>query len=206
MNLFGLRGKYIGIDLGTSTILMVLQDKGVVKNEPAIVAIENTTNDVLAIGGEAKEMLGKTPDKIDALMPLQQGSIANLNATEMIIRQLIKELQEQENIGVPKVLINVHVGMTEVEKRAIIRLLKDMGCKEILFLEETFASAVGAGLDINSPEASMMVNIGGGTSEAAVIALGKISACNFVRIAGDDLDEAIIEYVKIFSCYWKKRG
>lgn len=196
MNLFGLRGKYIGIDLGTSTILMVLQDKGVVKNEPSIVAIENTTNDVLAIGGEAKEMLGKTPDKIDALMPLQQGSIANLNATEMIIRQLIKELQEQENIGVPKVLINVHVGMTEVEKRAIIRLLKDMGCKEILFLEETFASAVGAELDINSPEASMMVNIGGGTSEAAVIALGKISACNFVRIAGDDLDEAIIEYVK----------
>lgn len=196
MNLLKLYGKCIGIDLGTSAILMVLQDKGIVRTEPAIIAVENTTNDILAIGNEAKEMLGKTPDKIDALMPMQQGSIANLVAMEMIIKQLLKEIQLKENIGNPKVVINVHIGMTEVEKRAIVSLLKDMGVKEIIFVHETFASALGANLNVDSPEASMMINIGGGTSEAAVMALGKITSCNFVRVAGDDFDKAIIEYVK----------
>jgi len=196
MSLFGLSGKYIGIDLGTSTIMIVLQDKGIIKSEPSIVAVENSSNSVIALGAEAKEMLGKTPEDIEALMPMKQGCIANLKATEMIISRLIKELQEKENIGNPKVVINVHIGMTEVEKRAVVQLLKDLGAKEIYFVEETFSSAVGANLDIDSAEASMMVNIGGGTTEVAVIALGKIAACNYIKIAGDDLDNDIIEYIK----------
>lgn len=196
MNLFGTREKYIGIDLGTSFIMLVLKDKGIVKSEPSIVAIENTTKDILAIGTEAKEMLGKTPEKISSLMPMLQGGIADLAATEMIIRNLFKELREKENIGNPKVLINVHIGMNEVEKRAIVKLLKNMGAKDICFIEETMASAIGANLDVDNAEASAMVNIGGGTSEAAIIALGKVTSCNFVKIAGDDLDKNIMDYIK----------
>ncbi len=196
MNLFKLHGKHIGIDLGTSTILMVLKDKGIVKSEPSIVAIESSNKDILAIGREAKEMLGKTPEKISSLMPMLKGGISNLSATEMIIRRLIKELQEKEDIGNPKVLINVHIGMNDVEKRAIIKLLQDMGVKDISFIEETLAAAIGADLDVDSHEATMMLNIGGGTSEVAVIAFGKVTACNYIRIAGDDLDNDIIDYIK----------
>lgn len=196
MNLFKLHGKYIGIDLGTSTILIALENKGIVERESSIVAVENGSKDILAIGNEAKEMLGKTPEKISALMPMLQGGIANLSATEMIIKRLIKDLQKKEDIGVPKVLINVHIGMNDVEKRAIVRLLKDMGIKNINFIEETLAAAIGANLDVRRHEATMMLNIGGGTSEVAVIAFGKITACNYIKIAGDDLDNDIIEYIK----------
>lgn len=196
MNLFKLHGKYIGIDLGTSTILMVVQNKGIVKKESSIVAVQNGSKDILAIGNEAKEMLGKTPERISALMPMLQGGIASLSATEMIIRRLIKELQEKENIGIPKVLINVHIGMNDVEKRAVIKLLHDMGIKDISFIEETLAAAIGAELDVKSHEATMMLNIGGGTSEVAVIAFGKITSCNYIKVAGDDFDNDIIEYIK----------
>lgn len=196
MNLFKLHGKHIGIDLGTSTILMILKENGIVKKESSIVAVENSSKAILAIGNDAKEMLGKTPEKISALMPMLQGGIANLSATEMIIKRLIEELRKKEDIGVPKVLINVHIGMNDVEKRAILRLLKDMGVREISFIEETLAAAIGANLDVMSHEATMMLNIGGGTSEVAVIAFGKITACNYIKVAGDDLDNDIIEYIK----------
>ena len=196
MNFFKFHGKDVGIDLGTSSILVVLKDKGIIKNEPAIIAIEKKTNDIVAVGNEAKQMIGKTPEKIEALRPLKHGGIANLNATEMIVKEIIGELQREENIGSPRVLINLHIGMTEVEKRAVLKLVLATGAKEIYFVEETLAAAIGAGLDVSSPEASMIVDIGSGTTEIAVIALGKIVSCNYVRIAGDDLDENIIEYIK----------
>lgn len=196
MNFFKFHGKDVGIDLGTSSILVVLKEKGIIKNEPAIIAIEKKTNDIVAVGNEAKQMIGKTPEKIEALRPLKHGGIANLNATEMIVRQIIEELQIEENIGSPRVLINLHIGMTEVEKRAVLKLVLATGAKEIYFVEETLAAAIGAGLDVSSPEASMIVDIGSGTTEIAVIALDRIVSCNYIRIAGDDLDENIIEYIK----------
>lgn len=196
MNFFKLHGKNIGIDLGTSSILIVLKDKGIIRNEPAIIAIEKKTNNIVAIGQEAKDMIGKTPEKIEALRPLLHGGIANLNAVEMIIEKIISELQETENIGNPRVLINLHVGMTEVEKRAVLKLVLDTGAKEICFVEEPLAAAIGANMDISSPEASMVVDLGCGTTEIAIIALGKIVAYNYLRVAGDDLDEDIIQYIR----------
>ena len=196
MNFFKLRGKNIGIDLGTSSILIVLQDKGIIKNEPSIIAIEKKTQDVVAIGNDAKEMIGKTPGKIEALRPLLHAGIADLNAMEMMMAEFIAELQATENIGSPRVVINLHIGMTEVERRAVLKLLLDIGVKEICFVEETLAAAIGAKMDVSSPEASMIVDIGSGTTEIAVIALGKIVACNFVKVAGDDLDQDIIDYIR----------
>lgn len=196
MNFFKFRGKDVGIDLGTSSIVVVIKEKGIVKNEPAIIAIEKKTNEIVAVGKEAKLMIGKTPEKIEALRPLQHGGIANLNATEMIVKEIIEQLQKEENIGNPRVLINLHIGMTEVEKRAVLKLVLATGAKEIYFVEETLAAAIGAKLDTTSPEASMVVDIGSGTTEIVVIALGRIVACNYLKIAGDDLDENIIEYIK----------
>lgn len=196
MNFLKLRGKNIGIDLGTSSILIVLQDKGIIKNEPSIIAIEKRTQEVVAIGNEAKEMIGKTPGKIEALRPLLHAGIADLNAMEMMMAEFMAELQATENIGSPKVVINLHIGMTEVERRAVLRLLLDIGVKEICFVEETLAAAIGAKMNVDSPEASMIVDIGSGTTEIAVIALGKIVACNFVKVAGDDLDQDIIDYIR----------
>ena len=140
MNFFKFHGKDVGIDLGTSSILVVLKDKGIIKNEPAIIAIEKKTNDIVAVGNEAKQMIGKTPEKIEALRPLKHGGIANLNATEMIVKEIIEELQREENIGSPRVLINLHIGMTEVEKRAVLKLVLATGAKEIYFVEETLAA------------------------------------------------------------------
>lgn len=196
MNFFKLRGKNIGIDLGTSSILIVLPDKGIIKNEPSIIAIEKKTHDVVAIGNEAKEMIGKTPGKIEALRPMLHAGIADLNAMEMMMAEFMTELQAIENIGSPKVVINLHIGMTEVERRAVLKLLLDIGVKEICFVEETLAAAIGAKMDVSSPEASMIVDIGSGTTEIAVIALGKIVACNYVKVAGDDLDQDIIDYIR----------
>lgn len=196
MNLLKIHGKDVGIDLGTSSIVVVLKDKGIVRNEPDIIAIEKKTNKILAVGSSAKEMMGKTPEKIEALMPLQHAGIADLYATEMIMKSIIKGLQETENIGNPRIVINLHIGMNEVEKRAVYRAAMDSGAREVYFIEETLAAAIGANLDTTSAEASMIVDIGSGTTEVAVIALGKIASCNYVKIAGDDLDKDIIEYIR----------
>lgn len=181
---------------GTSSILVVLKDKGIIKNVPDIIAVEKNSNSVLAVGCEAKEMIGKTPDKIKALMPLVHAGIADLNATELILKSIVKELKETENIGSPRIVINLHIGMTEVEKRAVRKAVLDSGAQEVYFVEETLAAAMGANMDTSGVEASMVVDIGSGTTEVAVIALGRIAACNYVRVAGDDLDNDIIEYIR----------
>lgn len=196
MNLLKFHGKDVGIDLGTSSIVVVLKDRGIVRNEPNIIAIDKKSNKVLAVGASAKEMIGKTPDKIDALMPLEHAGIANLNATEMILKSIIKELQVSDNIGNPRVVINLHIGMNEVERRAVYKAVMESGAREVYFVEETLAAAIGAKLNISSAEASMVVDLGSGTTEIAVIALGRIASCNHVKIAGDDLDRDIIEYIR----------
>ncbi|MCI8290933.1 MAG: rod shape-determining protein [Clostridia bacterium] len=196
MRFFKLHSKRIGIDLGTESILVVMKEKGIVINEPAIIAIEKGSSAIVAVGNEAKEMIGKTPEKIEALRPLKHGGIANLKATEMIVKDIIDRLDKTQNIGRPVVLINVHVGITEVEKRAILKLVSDTGAREANFVEEPIAAALGANLDVYSPEGSMVVDLGSGTTETAVISLGKIVSSDSIKIAGDDLDENIIDYVK----------
>ena len=196
MRFFKLHSKRIGIDLGTESILVVIKSKGIVINEPAIIAIEKGSNSIVAVGNEAKEMIGKTPEKIEALRPLEHAGIANLRATEMIVKDIIDRLDKTEDIGRPDVLINVHVGITEVEKRAILKLVSDTGAREACFIEEPIAAALGANLDVYSPEGSMVVDLGSGTTETAVISLGKIVSSDSLRIAGDDFDKNIIDYVK----------
>lgn len=196
MRFFKLHGKRIGIDLGTESILVVIKSKGIVINEPAIIAIEKGSNSIVAVGNEAKEMIGKTPEKIEALRPLKHAGIANLKATEMIVKDIIDRLDRAEDVGRPDVLINVHVGITEVEKRAILKLVSDTGARRASFVEEPIAAALGANLDVYSPEGSMVVDLGCGTTETAVISLGKIVSSDSLKVAGDDLDENIIDYVK----------
>lgn len=196
MKFFKLHGKRIGIDLGTESILVVLESKGIIINEPSIIAIEKRTNEIVAVGKEAKDMIGKTPDKIEALRPMQHAGIANLKATEMIVKDIIKRLQESENIGRPEVLINLHSGITDLEKRALLKVVSDTGAKEVYFIENPLAATIGANLEANDVNASMVVDFGSGTTEVAVVALGEIVSSDSVRIAGADFDEDIINYVK----------
>ncbi len=196
MGFLNFNSKNIGIDLGTASILVVVEDKGICINEPSIIAVEKKTNKIVAVGNDAKETIGKTPQKIEALRPLQHAGIADLKATEMIVKNIIKRIDENENIGNPKIVINLHIGMTELEKIAVLKVIKDMGIKEVYVIDEPIAAALGANIDIFSSEGKMIVDLGAGTTETAIISLGKIVACDSLRIAGDDLDECIIEYIK----------
>lgn len=151
---------------------------------------------LLLFGNEAKEMIGKTPERIEALRPLEHAGIANLKATEMIVKDIIDRLDRSEAIGRPEVLINVHVGITELEKRAVLKLVADTGARGAYFVEEPVAAALGANLDIYAPEGSMVVDLGSGTTEAAVISFGEIVSSSSLKVAGDDLDRDIMEYIK----------
>ncbi len=196
MSFWNLNNKNLGIDLGTTSILVISEFKGIVVNEPSIIAVEKKTNKIVALGKDAKEMIGKTPEKIEALRPLKHGGIADLKATEMLVKSVIDKLDETEKLGNPQIVINTHIGMTEVEKRAILRVVKDTGAKNVYLIEEPLAAALGAGIDIDSLEGNMIVELGGGTTETAVISSGQIVTCDSLRIAGEDLDENIIDYVK----------
>lgn len=196
MSFFRLHNKRIGLDLGTASILVVLEGKGIFINEPAIIAVQKRDKRILAVGQEAKEMIGRTPGEIQALRPLKQGGISDLDATEMVIKNIIKTVTKKEDIGIPKIAINVHIGMTEVEKRAVLKVIYDTGIRDVYLVEEPIAAALGIDLNIYSPEGNMVVDFGAGTTEVAVIALGKIVTCDSLRVAGDDLDQNIIDYIK----------
>ncbi len=195
MNLLKARTK-IGIDLGTESIRVVIKDKGIVINEPAIIAVENATGEIVAVGAEAKEMIGKTPEKIDALKPLNDSAIADLKATELIVKDIFARLKKKYNIVRPDVLINLHIGSTELEKRAVYKLLKNVGVNTAYFIEEPIAAGLGAGLDVYSSKAFFVVNIGSGSTEVASISGGKVISSSSVRVAGEKLDNAIIEHIK----------
>ena len=196
MKLFGLGSKDIGIDLGTANILVTVKGKGIVLNEPSVVAIERGTGEILATGFEAKEMLGRTPDTIKAVRPLKDGVIADFTATQLMLKNMIRKICTRYNIGRPRVVVGVPSGITEVEERAVEESVMQAGAKEVYLIEEPMAAAIGAGLDVAEPTGNIIVDIGGGTTEVAVISLGGIVISHSLKIAGDELDEDIIDYFK----------
>jgi len=187
----------MGIDLGTANTLVHVRGRGILLREPSVVAIERSTKTVLAVGEEAKRMLGRTPGNIIAIRPLRDGVIADFDQTEKMIRHFIKKVHHRQNIlASPRVVIGVPSGVTEVEERAVTEAAKKAGAREAFTIEEPMAAAIGAGLPISEPTGSMIVDIGGGTTEVAVISLGGIVTSRSVRIAGDEIDEAIVNYVR----------
>ena len=196
LNFLNLTSKDIGVDLGTANILITLKGKGIILNEPSVVAINKKTNTIIATGFEAKEMLGRTPEKIKAVRPINDGVIADLTATQILLKHLMEKVCRKYNIGKLRVVVGVPSGITEVEKRAVQESILQAGAREVYLIEEPVAAAIGAGLEIAEPNGNIVVDIGGGTTEVAVISLGGIVVCDSVRVAGDELDEAIINYVK----------
>ena len=196
MNLFGLNSKDIGIDLGTSNILVTMKGKGVVLKEPAVVATDIKTGNILATGFEAKEMLGRTPETIRAVRPMNDGVIADYTATRLMLKNILKKVCQKYNSRRPRAVVGVPYGITEVEERAVEESTIFAGAREVYLVEEPMAAAIGAGLHVEEPSGSMVVDLGAGTTEVAVISLGGIVVSNSLRIAGNELDEDIINYIK----------
>lgn len=196
MNLFNWSSKDIGIDLGTANVLVTLKGKGIILNEPSVVALDIKTKEILATGREAKEMLGRTPDQIKAVRPLSDGVIADFTATQLMLKNLIQKICRRYNVGRPRVVVGVPSGITEVEERAVQESVLNAGAREVYLIEEPMAAAIGANMDIAEPSGNIIVDIGGGTTEVAVISLGGIVVSNSIKIAGDNLDEDIINYVR----------
>ena len=194
--MFSFRNQYIGIDLGTSNILVAIKNKRIVFNEPSIIAIDKKTDEVIAIGKEAKEMIGKNPDEIEVIQPVKNGVIADYLATEKLIKAIFKKISKKYMIKHPKVIVGIPTGITEVEERALQKVFIQAGAKEVYLIEEPTAAAIGANLQVSEPTGSIIVDIGGGTSEVAVISLNGIVATTSIKIAGDTMDEAIINYLK----------
>jgi rod shape-determining protein MreB len=194
--IFSLFSKDIGIDLGTANTLVYVEDKGIVIREPSVVAIKKDTKKVLAVGEKAKEMIGKTPSDIVAIKPLKDGVIADFDITQEMLKSFILRAQPKSFILRPRVVVGVPSGVTEVERRAVQEALYNAGAREAYIIEEPMAAAIGAGLPVHEPTGSMIVDIGGGTTEVAVISLGGIVISRSRRVAGDEMDEAIIQYIK----------
>ena len=196
MSLFTFGSKDIGIDLGTANILVTIKGKGIVLKEPSVVAIDRKTGLIVATGSEAKEMLGRTPETIKAVRPLKDGVIADFTATQLMLKNIIEKVAKKHNIGKPRVVVGVPSGITEVEERAVEESVMQAGAREVYFIEEPMAAAIGASLDVAEPSGSIIVDIGGGTTEVAVISLGGIVVSHSLRVAGDELDEDIVNYIK----------
>jgi rod shape-determining protein MreB len=194
--ILGLFSNDMGIDLGTATTLVYVKGEGVVLNEPSVVAIERGTSHVLAVGEEAKRMLGRTPGNIVAIRPMKDGVIADFEITEAMLRYFIKRVHHRHVLVRPRIIIAIPSGITEVEKRAVKDSAERAGAREVFLIEEPIAAAIGVGLPIQEPIGNMIVDIGGGTTEIAVISLAGIVFSKSIRIGGDEMDEAIIEYLK----------
>lgn len=189
--------KDIGIDLGTANTLVTVKGKGIVVREPSVVAIDTNTDQVLAVGIEAKEMIGRTPGNIKAIRPLKDGVIADYDITQRMLKYFIRKAIKQNNLLVgPRVIIGVPSEVTEVEKRAVIEAGLSAGAKKVLLIEESMAAAIGSGIDVAAPSGSMIVDIGGGTSEIAVISLGGIVTSKSLRHGGDHIDQTIESYIR----------
>ena len=190
----------LGIDLGTCNTLVSIRGQGIVLNEPSVVAVNARTNKVMqngmAVGLVAKEMLGKTPGSIKAVRPMKDGVISDFNITEAMLRYFIRRATGGKRWTSPRVVIAVPSGITGVEKQAVIQSAERAGARRVFLVEEPMAAAIGAGLPVTEPTASMIVDIGGGTTEVAIISLADISVCDSVRVAGDDFDEAIVNHMK----------
>lgn len=190
------KGNNLGIDLGTATVLVYMKGKGIVLKEPSVVAMNKNTGKVLAVGSEARKMIGRTPGNIVAVRPLKDGVISDYDVTEKMLQELINKVCGNKKITTPKVMICIPSMATEVEKRAVIDAARNSGAKDVHLIEEPLAAAIGAGLDITKPDGCMIVDIGGGTCDIAVISLGGIVIRTSIKSAGDRFDEAIIRYVR----------
>lgn len=186
----------VGIDLGTANVLVYIKGKGVVLNEPSVVAINRDTNEILEVGEEARQMLGRTPANIVAVRPLRDGVISDYDVTERMLKYFIRKSCGNSRFFKPRIMVCVPSGVTEVEKRAVREAATQAGGKAVYLMEEPVAAAIGAGLDISKPDGVMVIDIGGGTTDVAVIALGGIVTSSSVKVAGDKFDEAIIKYMR----------
>jgi len=186
----------MGVDLGTANTLVHVRGKGILLREPSVVAVENESRRVLAVGEEAKRMLGRTPENIVAIRPLKDGVIADFEITEHMLKHFIQKVHRRSTLVHPTVLIGIPSGVTEVERRAVRDATLRAGAREALLIQEPMAAAIGAGLAVAEPVGSMIVDIGGGTTEVAVISMGGVVASNSIRVAGDEIDEAIVEHVR----------
>lgn len=195
-NFFNVFSEDIGIDLGTANTLVYVKNKGVILNEPSVVAIKSKTKNIYEVGANAKKMIGKTPSTIEAIRPLKDGVIADYEITEKMLREFLKLVHKKKFFTNPRVVICVPAGVTQVEKRAVMDVTKEAGAREACLIEEPMAGAIGAGVDIFEPSGNMIVDIGGGTTEIAVISLGGVVKTTSLRVAGDKLDEAIVQYVR----------
>ena len=196
--LFGWLSNDLAIDLGTANTVLYVKGKGIVLREPSVVAVRRDANGskVLAVGQEAKQMLGKTPGNITAIRPIKDGVIADFEVTEAMLRYFIKKVHNRKTLVHPRIMISVPSGITQVEKRAVKESAESAGAREVYLIEEPMAAAIGANLPITEPTANMVVDIGGGTTEVAVISLAGIVYAKSVRVAGDKMDEAILQYIK----------
>ncbi len=185
----------MGIDLGTANTLVYVKGKGIVVNEPSVIAIDSITGEILEVGIEAKKMLGKTPATIKAIRPMKDGVIADYDTALAMLRYFIGKVRRM-SLFKPRVVIGIPAGITEVERRAIMEAGAEAGASRVFLLEEPMATAIGAGLNVEEPTGNMVIDIGGGTTEVAVISLGSIVTWESIRIAGDEMDEAIMQYVR----------
>ena len=191
--LFGIGSKRLGIDLGTANTLVYAEGKGIVLNEPSVVAKNNNTGEIVAVGSDAREMIGRTPGSISAIRPMRDGVIADYDTTAAMMKYFI---EKTANNSKPSVMVCVPSGVTEVEKRAVIEATQHAGAREAYVIEEPFAAAIGAGLPVMDPTGNMVVDIGGGTTDVATISLGGIVSSRSIRVAGDKFDDSISAYIK----------
>lgn len=193
------RGADIGIDLGTANVLVYVNGKGIVLKEPSVVAIEKRSNTVLAVGEEARRMIGRTPGNIVAIRPLRDGVISDYDVTEKMLTHYINKVVDKKGFArffMPRIMVCVPTGVTEVEKRAVEEATRQAGAREVYIIEEPIAAAIGAGIDISKPDGNMVIDIGGGTADIAVISLGGAVVSESIKVGGDKFDEAIVKYMK----------
>lgn len=193
--LAGLFSKDMGIDLGTAYTVVYVRGKGVVVSEPSVVAIQKATREIIAVGEEAKKMVGKTPQDIEAIKPMKNGVIADFEVTKMMLRYFMSRVHGRRGLFRPRVIVCVPSGITEVERRAVVDATLQAGAREAYLIEEPLAAAIGAGLPIHEPRGNMILDIGGGRTEVAVISLGGIVVRESIKVAGDEMDNTIIEYM-----------
>jgi rod shape-determining protein MreB len=194
--MFGLLSSHLAMDLGTANTLIYMKGEGIILNEPSVVAIDNNTGKVIAVGKEAKEYIGRTPPNISAIRPLKDGVIADFDVAKAMIKYFLTIVSRDRKISRPKMVVGVPSGITQVEKKAVMDACFQVGIRDVFLIEEPMAAAIGAGMPIELPRANMVVDIGGGTTEVAIISLSATAYSESLRVAGDELDECIIRYLQ----------